>query len=112
MKPLSKFVRLHPYFKVHSGKLEMFTTALPGFIARTRSEQKNLFCEFTINGDGVFCREAYTDAEGLLAHLDNIGPALAQALTIADLTRWRCTVRRRSWRPAAIPEGGLESARP
>lgn len=65
----------------------MFTTALPGFIARTRSEEKNLFYEFTINGDEVFCREAYTDAEGLLAHLDNVGPALAQALTIADLTR-------------------------
>jgi quinol monooxygenase YgiN len=87
MKPLSNFVSLHPYFKVHPGKLETFTTALPGFIARTRSEEKNLFYEFTINGDEVFCREAYTDAEGLLAHLDNVGPALAQALTISDLTR-------------------------
>lgn len=87
MKTLSGFVSLHPYFKVHPGKMEAFTTALPGFIARTRSEEKNLFYEFTINGDEVFCREAYTDSEGLLAHLDNVGPALAQALTISDLTR-------------------------
>jgi quinol monooxygenase YgiN len=87
MKPLSNFVSLHPYFKVHPGKLEIFTVAFPGFVARTRSEEKNLFYEFTINGDEVFCREAYTDAEGLLAHLDNIGPLLTQALKIADLIR-------------------------
>jgi quinol monooxygenase YgiN len=87
MKALSGFVSLHPYFKVHPGKLEIFAVAFPGFIARTTDEEKNLFYEFTINGDEVFCREAYTDAEGLLAHLDNVGPALAQALTISDLTR-------------------------
>jgi len=87
MKPLSNFVSLHPYFKVHPGKIEAFKAGFPGFIARTTSEEKNLFYEFTLNGDEVFCREAYTDAEGLLAHLDNVGALLAQALTIADLTR-------------------------
>jgi quinol monooxygenase YgiN len=87
MKALSGFVSLHPYFKVHPGKLEIFTAAFPGFVARTTSEEKNLFYEFTVNGDEVFCREAYTDAEGLLTHLDNVGALLAQALTIADLTR-------------------------
>lgn len=87
MKPLSNFVSLHPYFKVHPGKLEIFTAAFPGFIARTTSEEKNLFYEFTINGDEVFCREAYTDAEGLLTHLDNVGALLAEALKIADLIR-------------------------
>jgi quinol monooxygenase YgiN len=87
MTPLSNFVSLHPYFKVHPGKLESFTAAFPGFVERTTSEEKNLFYEFTVNGDEVFCREAYTDAEGLLTHLDNVGPLLAQALTIADLIR-------------------------
>jgi hypothetical protein len=87
MKPLSKFVSLHPYFKVHPGKLEIFATGFPAFVARTTNEEKNLFYEFTINGDEVFCREAYTDAEGLLAHLDNIGPLLTEALKIADLIR-------------------------
>ena len=67
--------------------MEIFTTALPGFIARTRSEEKNLFYEFTINGDEVFCREAYVDAEALLAHLDNVSAMLAQALTMAELVR-------------------------
>jgi hypothetical protein len=40
MNPLSNFVSLHPYFKVHPGKLEIFTTAFPGFVARTTSEEK------------------------------------------------------------------------
>jgi hypothetical protein len=88
MKTLSDFVSLHPYFKVHPGKLEIFTEAFPGFVSRTTSEEKNLFYEFTINGDEVFCREAYTDAEGLLTHLDNIGPLLTEALKIADLIRF------------------------
>ena len=54
---------------------------------KTASEEKNLFYGFTVNGDEVFCREGYTDAEGLLAHLDNIGALLAEALKIADLIR-------------------------
>lgn len=87
MNPLSGFVSLHPYFKVHSGKLEMFKAALPGFVAKTLSETQNLFYEFTINDDEVFCREGYVNAEALLAHLDNVGAMLAEAFKIADLTR-------------------------
>ena len=87
MRSLSNFVSLHPYFKVHPGKLAEFKAALPRFIEKTKSEEKNLFYEFTINGDEVFCREAYTDAEGLLAHLENVGAMLAEALKIADVIR-------------------------
>ena len=87
MIPLSNFVSLHPYFKVHPGKLEVFKASLPSFVEKTASEEKNLFYGFTINGDEVFCREGYTDAEGVLAHLDNVGALLAEALKIADLIR-------------------------
>lgn len=87
MNPLSNFVSLHPYFKVHPGKLEAFKAALPAFVDKTATEEKNLFYEFTINGDEIFCREGYTDAEGLLAHLDNVGALLAEALKMADLIR-------------------------
>lgn len=87
MKPLSNFVSLHPYFKVHPGKLEGFMAALPAFVAKTEAEEKNLFYGFTVNGDEVFCREAYTDAEGILKHLDNVGAMLAEAMKIADLVR-------------------------
>ncbi len=87
MNPLSDFVSLHPYFKVHPGKLEAFKASLPAFVDKTASEQKNLFYGFTVNGDEVFCREGYTDAEGVLAHLDNVGAMLAEAMKIADLIR-------------------------
>ena len=87
MSALSNFVSLHPYFKVHPGKLEAVKAALPRFAEKTATEAKNLFYEFSVNGDEIFCREGYADAEGLLAHLDNVGALLAEALTMADLTR-------------------------
>src|SRR6186713_1376064 len=88
MNPVSNFVTLHPYFKVHPGKLDAFKAAFPSFVEKTETEEKNLFYEFTVNGDEVFCREGYVDAEGLLAHLDNVGAMLAEALKMADLTRF------------------------
>src|SRR6266478_9117993 len=87
MKPLSNFVSLHPYFKVHPGKIESFKAGFAAFVEKTAKEEKNLFYEFTVNGDEVFCREGYADAERLLAHLENVGALLAEALKIADLTR-------------------------
>lgn len=67
--------------------MEELKAALPAFVEKTASEERNLFYGFTINGDEVFCREAYTDAEGLLAHLNNVGAMLAEALKIADIIR-------------------------
>jgi hypothetical protein len=87
MNPLSNFVSLHPYFKVHPGKMDAFKAGFPAFIEKTAGEEKNLFYGFSINGDEVFCREGYTDAGGVLAHLDNVGAMLAEAFTIADLIR-------------------------
>ena len=87
MKPLSNFVSLHPYFKAHPGKLDALKAAFPAFIEKTTSEEKNLFYGFTVNGDEIFCREGYADAEALLTHLDSVGAMLAEALKIADLIR-------------------------
>jgi quinol monooxygenase YgiN len=83
----SKFVSLHPYFKAHPGKLEAFKAGLPAFGKRTATEEKNLFYDFTINGEEIFCREGYDGAEALLAHLKNVGALLTEAMKIADLTR-------------------------
>ena len=87
MSTPSNFVSLHPYFRIHSGKLEAVKAGFPRFVEKTATEKKNLFYGFTINGDEIFCREGYTDAEGVLAHLDNVGALLAEMLTMADLTR-------------------------
>src|SRR5205823_876319 len=87
MNQLSRFVSLHPYFKVPSDKMPYLKAILPEFAAKTRNETGNLFYEFTINGDEVFCREGYVNAEALLAHLENVGAMLEQALAMADLIR-------------------------
>ena len=87
MSTLAKFVSLHPYFKVHPGKLDAARALLPRFVEKTATEEKVLFYEFTINGDEIFCREGYSDAEGVLAHLDNVGAVLAELLVMGDLIR-------------------------
>ena len=80
-------VSIHPYFKVHPGKLDEFKASLPAFIERTATEAKNLYYDFTINGDEVFCREAYIGAEGLLEHLANVGALLDPLMKLAELAR-------------------------
>jgi quinol monooxygenase YgiN len=87
MNRLSGFVSLHPYFKVPPDKLGHLKAILPEFAAKTRNEAGNLFYEFTINHDEVFCREGYVNAEALLEHLDNVRAMLAETLTMADLIR-------------------------
>lgn len=76
-----------PYFKVHDGKLPAFRSLCEQFVAKTRGESACLYYGFSFDGDQVHCREGYTNAEGLLAHLENVGPLLQEALQIADITR-------------------------
>ena len=87
MDSKDKHVTIVPYFKVHEGKLDAYMANCEEFIKLTSSETKCLYYGFTFNGDEVLCREGYEDAEGLLAHLDNVGALLKETLTISDLTR-------------------------
>lgn len=80
-------VSIHPYFKVAEGKLEAFKELCHRFITATASEPNCLYYGFSFNGDEVYCREGYIGAEGLLAHLDNVGPILNEALKISVLAR-------------------------
>ncbi len=80
-------VSIHPYFKVHPGKLDAARALLPRFVATTTNEPACLYYEFTINGDVVFCREAYRGAEGALAHLGNVDALLKEMLGLSDLAR-------------------------
>ncbi len=80
--------RLHPYFNVHDGRFEDFRALLPQFVSKTSAEESCLYYEFTSrNGSEIFCREAYVGAEGVLAHLQNVGGLLEQALEMSDLVR-------------------------
>jgi hypothetical protein len=56
-------------------------------VDKTNAETKCLYYGFSFNGDQVHCREGYQDAGGLLAHLENVGAILEEALKISDLTR-------------------------
>ncbi len=83
----SKVVSIHPYFKVKPGNMDQARVALPEFVARTSTEKGNLFYDFTICGDVIFCREAYVGAEGMLAHLQNVGAVLAEFLKFVEVVR-------------------------
>ena len=78
---------IHPYFKVHEGQLDAFKDMCGQFVEKTANEVKCLYYGFSFDGDEVHCREGYVDAAGLLAHLENVGDLLQQALQIADITR-------------------------
>jgi quinol monooxygenase YgiN len=54
MKP--NFVSLHPYFKVHPGKLDAVKAAFPRFVKKTAAETENLFYGFTVNGDEILVK--------------------------------------------------------
>jgi hypothetical protein len=78
---------LAPYFEVHEGKLDEFKAGFAAFVEKTQAESGCMHYGFSVSGDEVHCREGYQDAEGVLAHLDNVGDLFGAALQIADLTR-------------------------
>ena len=80
-------VSLHPYFKAHPGQIETFRALFPAFVKKAAAEPGCLYYGFSVNGDEIFCREAYRTAEDLLIHLENVGQLLEQALQNADLLR-------------------------
>lgn len=78
---------LVPYFKVKPGQLDAFRAGVPAFVERTKSEKGCVHYAFSFDGDHAHCREGYDDAAAVLAHLDNVGDLLKEALKIADIVR-------------------------
>lgn len=76
-----------PYFKVPSQNMAAFKATCEQFVAKTSTETDCLYYGFSFNGDEAHCREGYKNAEAALAHLDNVGAILAEALKISELTR-------------------------
>ena len=87
MATQDKCCTIVPYFKVHEGQLEAFKSLCEQFVEKTSSESRCLYYGFSFDGDQVHCREGYQDAEAVLAHLENVGALLEEALKIAELTR-------------------------
>lgn len=79
---------LVPHFKVPEGKMEEFTATFAAFYSSIKPQaEAMLYYGFAVDeeNDVVLCREAYQNADGLLAHLDNVGAALQKGLEIASL---------------------------
>ena len=87
MATQDKCCSIVPYFKVHDGQLAAFQALCERFVEKTSDESGCLYYGFSFNGDEVHCREAYADADGLLAHLENVGTLIGEALEIAELAR-------------------------
>lgn len=80
-------VSIHPYMRAKPGQLGELRALFPKFVERTAKEPLCLFYEFTVNGDVTFCREAYRGAEGVQAHLANVGDLITEQLKYGDLFR-------------------------
>lgn len=78
---------LVPYFEVQEGQLAAFKALGPKFVDRTRNESGCLHYAFSFSGNAAHCREGYVNAEALLAHLQNVGELLGEALKIAKIVR-------------------------
>ncbi|MEJ2158700.1 MAG: hypothetical protein P8X96_25515 [Desulfobacteraceae bacterium] len=87
MATQDKCCSIVPYFKVANGKLDAFKSLCEKFVEKTQTESKCLYYGFCFDGDQAHCREGYEDADAALAHLDNVGKLLEEALTISELTR-------------------------
>ena len=67
--------------------MDAFKDLCQQFVAKASGEPKCLYYGFRFNGNEAHCREGYADAAGVLAHLENVGQLLDEALKIVKLTR-------------------------
>lgn len=87
MSTFDNSVSIHPYFRIHEGQMEACKALLTQFNAKVASEEKCLYYNFTLQDDVLCCREAYQDADGVKAHLENCGALLGEILKVVDLIR-------------------------
>ena len=87
MTTQDRAVSIHPYWRVSEGRLDDFKRLCEQFLSVVRIEPKCLYYGFSLNGDEVFCREAYDGAEGVLEHVASVAPLLTDALKMAQITR-------------------------
>ena len=64
-----------------------FKTICQQMVTKASEEPGCLYYGFSFYEDQAHCREGYADAEALLAHIQNIGPLLEEAMKISEMTR-------------------------
>ena len=75
-----KCVTIEPYFEIKEGELDTVKSYLEKLVELTKTEKDCLYYGFSICGNKCHCREGYTNGDGALAHLGNVGPLLQEAL--------------------------------
>ncbi len=108
MATQDKCCSIVPYYKVHDGKLDEFKALCERFVAQTASETKCLYYGFCFDGDLAHCREGYEDAAGVLAHLENVGSLVDEALKISDFARFEIHGPEQELEALREPLAGLE----
>jgi quinol monooxygenase YgiN len=87
MATSDKCCTIVPYFKVPAENMQVFRKLCETFVERSSTESGCLFYGFSFDGNQVHCREGYADAAGALAHLENVGALLKEALKLAEVLR-------------------------
>lgn len=78
---------LVPYFEIEEGQVEAFRALGPRFVERTKTEPGCVHYAFSFDGRQAHCREGYDHADAVLAHLENVGALLQEALKISKIVR-------------------------
>merc|ERR1712144_104222 len=84
--PLTRVLPLFPRRWAPSVTIKDWSLAAPimaEFVEATKTEKGCVYYGWTKVGDKLFCREAYKNAEGVLAHLDNVGALVGKMLEAA-----------------------------
>ena len=75
-----------PYFQIKEGKLDAYKAICQQMVEQTKIEPLCHYYSFYFDGNTAFCREAYEGAEGVLAHIEKVGPLLELILEISEMT--------------------------
>ena len=73
-------VTIQPYFVIQDGEIDNVRSYVERFVELSKSERDCLYYGFTFCGSKLHCREGYTNGDGALAHLDNVGSLLKELL--------------------------------
>lgn len=79
---------LVPYFDIRDGRLDAFKALARKLVERTRMEPGCMHYAFSFHGNTAHCREGYADAAAVLAHRENVGDLIGEALKISTIVRF------------------------
>jgi quinol monooxygenase YgiN len=87
MPTSDKCCTIVPYFNVPAANMPAFRKLCEAFVEKSSTEPACLYYGFSFYENQVHCREGYADAAGALAHLENVGALLQEALKLAEILR-------------------------